>query len=323
MKKFLYILLFLVFLSSCTNHSVEKKVNLEKKTKKNVTKKIDKEYQKYLNVVNSFNLTWCTMFTWDVNERCKFVIMSSLDKIRKESDCNVFKKYKNECLENFYETNYLCDKLKDLHRKKNCFDSMYYTKAMDKKSDYWCLYIENNELKLECRKNIYKIKTAKKQNNKNGWSCSLSVANKKCKENDKKCMVSKLLAQVSITPSLKEQKKICEKVKSLDKEKWNICLQNYFYKKAVEYLDVDSCDKISDMELKNRCKQDAMFQKAVEMTKLDLCDKLQDNKKKDECNDKVILRIITRDRIKDKKMCEKVRTNTYKTACYDLIIKNM
>lgn len=324
-----YILLALLFLCSCSINKPLNNVVNNFSTSNNQQKeeKIDKEIIVYKDALNKLNLTWCNQLTWDLRYDCKYSILISLWKIQTLNDCNKFT-WTNifaQCKKYIYNKNYECKKLPSLTEQKVCLDNKYYDKAIKDLNPYWCLYIENLDKKKNCELNIKKKKKTIKLSNsqKSNSSCTLKTANMNCQKDDIACNINKLLAEFSITPSFKEKENICKKLDTLDKIKSNYCWEQYYYQKALNNLDTSLCSAIEDNNLKNRCEQETLYQKAVEMTQLDLCKKLKDINKQKECNDKVILRIITRDHIKDKSVCDKINLQEYKVKCYDIIIKNM
>jgi hypothetical protein len=103
---------------------------------------------------------------------------------------------------------------------------------------------------------------------------------------------NKILERLSYEPSLKKKKKLCESLKD-NKRLYQECMDQYYYEKTIERLDIKSCNYIKDINVKNRCIENAIFSIAVEHTDIKMCDKLKNESKKIECKDKVNLRIIS------------------------------
>jgi len=325
MKKILLIV-FSILLSACSiNNDVNKNQIISKKT--NIWSTVNTWFQKYMKIVNSYNLTWCIEFAWKQQEECKLEILSSLSKLKNIDDCKIFSYdwILSQCKKIVYETNYMCNKLYSLQDKKRCFDDKYYKKALSTRNIYWCSYIINIDQNKLCKKTLKKIKDdMTKQSQNENTNCSIWLpSNMICKKDDNLCKINQLQSKFSITPSLIKKKKICDTIFKLNFTKWTYCYNQYYMEKSLKNLDPNICNNIKDKNIKDQCIQSSVFQKAVEMTKLPLCKKIIDIKKQEECIDKIYMRIITRDNIKDKTICNNIKDWFYKTKCYDLIMWNL
>ena len=326
MKK-TFVLFTVLFLSACSlnkNNSISlhttKTWNI---VEQKVKEKIDPHFQKYMKIVQSGNLTWCKLFTGSENLQCKYEILLNFDLIWKKTDCNVFSwtNFYTGCLDNFFYKNRQCENIKDTQNKKQCMDDRYFDKAIEDKTKYWCLYIKNKNAKKVCLEKIKDILTKKVDTNLPACK-NVDILTQNCEKNDKDCQIKKLQFKFQTAISLKKKKNICEEIKKIDSKKYWTCMNNYYYMKALKYLDYKICENIKDKELKLSCINSAMMQQAIENADLKLCEKLWTKNDVGKCKDNVYLRIITRDSIKDKTICDKIQDFNLKKTCLDIVLKN-
>jgi len=318
MKKSIYVFIFLLivgvlifmkfFIFLHNNLWLE---NIEKKKIIVSDGNSDPLFEKYKQVVDNLDLSWCSLFK-DKGQffyRCRYTILSSLNKLNTIESCLEFSwtDFYNLCVDEVYYTNGECEKILDDVVRENCKNDFYYKKAISRKDKYWCLFIHDKHIKNLC------FKVLEKQNNLKSNEEEINLFSS-CR--------NKVLEKLSYQLSLKKKREICESVKSNQKLYTN-CMNQYYYTKAIDRLDIESCKKIIDEELRQKCKQETLFAIAIEYTDISKCKSLEDEKKKKECEDKVNLRIISKNWLKDIKLCEKMHFDIYKKQCYEIILSNM
>jgi len=320
-KVFYFLFLFLIsFILGCTNKNYVVKSSFSNKSW--TRDSLWSWFVSYELAIKNLDLTGCNNLTWIYKDSCIFSIKVSLWQIKNINDCKKFSTLDitKNCEDYIYRKNYQCNKLPVLKEKKVCFDNKYYNKAITDLNLYWCLYIENDAKKKACIKNVNKLVKWKKKPFSTDSVCWNSILLKECKT--AKCKAKQLFSLFLSEPSFREKEKICKKIRKIDKSMGIKCFDNFYFQKALYLMDVSLCEKVSDVNIRKQCNEETILQTALENTDIKMCKLIKNQIKKQECIDRVYLRIISRDSIKDVNICKNITSSLYKKKCYDLILKN-
>ncbi len=76
---------------------------------------------------------------------------------------------------------------------------------------------------------------------------------------------------------MKKKREFCESIKD-NQNLYISCMDQYYYTKAIDRLDVKSCDNIIDKKLKQKCKEEVSVVCAMEYTDISKCKNLENEK---------------------------------------------
>lgn len=177
-----------------------------------------------------------------------------------------------------------CDNIKSEIDKNKCIDNSYSAKANIDNNPDICNKINNNEQNINCVDNYYNLNALKLLD----FTLCNKITNSTLKNS---CNYSIVITKIE-SPDFKEWIEICnilnwenktfcqDKIKNNDD--WEIL------KKAIDTLDLKSCNTIKTDNLKNKCLDVINFKLAISNKNNSLCWKINDEKLKSQCYDTLI-----------------------------------